>query len=142
VPGHPEVFVIGDLAHIDQENATLPGVAQVAIQSGRHVARTIRDDRAGRDRSPFHYRDLGNLATIGRNAAVADFGRLRFGGYFAWLVWVFVHIFNLIGFRNRLLVMVQWAWAWVTYQRGIRLITGSPEIELAEARGPTPPPEP
>jgi NADH dehydrogenase len=153
VPGHPETFVIGDLAHFEQDDQPLPGVAQVAIQSGRHVARMIRNDLDHKDRTPFRYRDLGNLATIGRNAAVADFGRLRFGGYFAWLVWVFVHIFNLIGFRNRILVMIQWAWAWFTYQRGIwawftyqrgiRLITGSPEVELARARDPAhhePPP--
>lgn len=146
---HPEVFVIGDLAHIpasaQDERRTaagpeqarreaLPGVAQVAIQSGRHVARMIRADLAERPRQPFRYRDLGSLATIGRNAAVADFGRLRFSGYFAWLVWVFVHILNLIGFRNRILVMIQWAWAWLTYHRGIRLITGSPEVELQRAR--------
>ena len=135
VPGHPEVFVIGDLAHIEQDGETLPGVAQVAIQSGRHAARAIRADLAGRERSAFHYHDKGSLATIGRNAAVADFGRLRFGGFFAWLVWVFVHILYLIGFRNRVLVMIQWAWAWLTYARGIRLITGNPEMPLKRARG-------
>ena len=135
IPGHPEVFVIGDLAHIEQDERPLPGVAQVAIQSGRHVARMIRHDLDGKPRTMFRYRDLGNLATIGRAAAVADFGRLRFGGLLAWLVWVFVHILNLIGFRNRVLVLVQWAWAWITYQRGIRLITGSPEVELERSRG-------
>jgi NADH:ubiquinone reductase (H+-translocating) len=135
LPGHPDVFVIGDLAHLEQDGKPLPGVAQVAIQGGRHVARTIRNDLKGRPREPFRYRDLGNLATVGRNAAVADFGRVRFGGYFAWLIWVFVHILNLIGFRNRILVMIQWAWAWLTYQRGIRLITGSPEVALERSRG-------
>jgi NADH dehydrogenase len=134
IPDHPEVFVIGDLARIEQDGAPLPGVAQVAIQGGRHVARAIRADLAGHDRPGFRYRDLGSLATIGRNAAVADFGRLRFGGYFAWLIWVFIHILNLIGFRNRILVMIQWAWAWFTYQRGIRLITGSPAVVLSRAR--------
>ena len=134
VPGHPEIFVLGDLAHITQDGETLPGVAQVAIQSGRHAARMIRHDLARRPREPFRYRFWGNLATIGRAAAVADFGRVRFGGYPAWLVWVFVHILKLIGFRNRVLVMVQWAWAWLTYQRGIRLITGSPEVELERSR--------
>jgi NADH dehydrogenase len=132
--GHPEVFVIGDLACFEQDGDPLPGVAQVAIQSGRHAARSIMDDLRGEQRSPFRYRDKGSLATIGRNAAVADFGRLRFGGYFAWLLWAFVHILYLIGFRNRLLVMIQWAWAWLTYQRGIRLITGSPEIRLQRSR--------
>ena len=134
VPGHPEIFVIGDLAHINEDGEPLPGVAQVAIQSGRHAARMIRRDLQRKPREPFHYRFWGNLATIGRAAAVADFGRVRFGGYLAWLVWVFVHVLKLIGFRNRILVMVQWAWAWLTYQRGIRLITGSPEVELERSR--------
>ncbi len=135
VPGHPEIFVIGDLAHIEQDGDTLPGVAQVAIQSGRHVARTIRADLRGRSRDEFHYRDKGSLATIGRNAAVADFDRFRFGGFFAWLLWVFIHILYLIGFRNRILVMFQWAWAWITYHRGIRLITGRTEMPLKRSRG-------
>jgi NADH dehydrogenase len=134
LPGHPEVFVVGDLARIEQDGDVLPGVAQVAIQSGRHAGRTIRDDIRRRPRQPFRYFFWGNLATIGRAAAVADFGRVRFGGTFAWLVWVFVHILKLVGFRNRILVMVQWAWAWLTYQRGIRLITGSPEVELEKSR--------
>lgn len=134
IPGHPEVFVLGDLARIEQDGQPLPGVAQVAIQSGRHAARMIRNDLARRPRQPFRYRFWGNLATIGRAAAVADFGRVRFGGYLAWLVWVFVHILKLIGFRNRILVMIQWAWAWLTYQRGIRLITGSPEVQLERSR--------
>ncbi|MBW3552148.1 MAG: NAD(P)/FAD-dependent oxidoreductase [Gemmatimonadetes bacterium] len=134
VPRHPEVFVLGDLAHIQQDGEPLPGVAQVAIQSGRHAGRMIRYDLARRPREPFRYRFWGNLATIGRAAAVADFGRVRFGGYLAWLVWVFVHILKLIGFRNRILVMIQWAWAWLTYQRGIRLITGSPEVQLERSR--------
>ncbi len=140
LPDHPEVFVIGDLAHIEQDGQLLPGVAQVAIQSGRHAARAIRSDLARRPRKPFHYRDLGNLATIGRNAAVADFGRVRFGGFIAWFIWAFIHIYNLINFRSRILVMVQWAWAWLTYQRGIRLITGSPEIRLERSRGGPPAP--
>ncbi|MFO7893712.1 MAG: NAD(P)/FAD-dependent oxidoreductase [Longimicrobiales bacterium] len=135
VPGHPEVFVIGDLAHIEQDGRTLPGVAQVAIQSGRHAARAIRADLRHRPRPAFHYNDKGSLATIGRNAAVADFDRLRFSGFSAWLLWVFIHIMYLIGFRNRILVMIQWAWAWLTYARGIRLITGEPDMPLQRARG-------
>jgi NADH dehydrogenase len=107
----------------------------VAIQSGRHVARTIRADLRGRSRDGFHYRDKGSLATIGRNAAVADFDRFRFGGFFAWFLWVFIHILYLIGFRNRILVMIQWAWAWITYHRGIRLITGRTEMPLKRSRG-------
>lgn len=135
VPGHPEVFVIGDLAHVEQDDEILPGVAQVAIQSGRHAARAIRADLGGSDRPVFRYDDKGSLATIGRNAAVADFQRFRFGGFFAWLLWVFIHIMYLIGFRNRILVMFQWAWAWLTYARGIRLITGDPELPLERSRG-------
>lgn len=134
LPGHPEVFIIGDLAHIEQDGETLPGVAQVAIQSGRHAARTIRGELRGKPRKPFRYTDKGLLATIGRAAAVADIRGLRFGGFLAWLTWVFIHILYLIGFRNRILVMMQWAWAWVTYQRGIRLITGSPEVHLERPR--------
>ena len=135
LPDHPEVFVIGDLAHIEQDGETLPGVAQVAIQSGRHAARMISSDLHGRDRTPFRYNDKGNLATIGRHAAVADFERLKFGGFFAWFLWVFIHILYLIGFRNRLLVMIQWAWAWLTYARGIRLITGRPDVPIQQPRG-------
>jgi len=135
LPGHPGVFVIGDLALLEQEDGTrVPGVAQGAMQMGRHVAEMIRADLRGEGRRPFRYRDKGNLATIGRAAAVADIRGLRLSGLIAWLVWVFVHIAYLIGFRNRVLVMVQWAWAYLTYQRGIRLITGQPHVALARAR--------
>lgn len=135
VPDHPEVFVVGDLAYLEQDGEPLPGVAQTAIQMGRHAARSIRGDRAGKRRTAFRYNDKGKLATIGRAAAVADFGTLRFGGFPAWFLWVFVHILYLIGFRNRVLVMIQWAWAWLAYARGIRLITGRPEIPIRRARG-------
>jgi len=114
----------------------VPGVAPAAMQMGRHVARTIRRDLEGRAREPFRYFDKGNLATIGRAAAVAEIAGLRLSGLVAWLVWVFVHILYLIGFRNRLLVLIQWAWAYLTYQRGIRLITGQPELNLRRARPP------
>jgi NADH dehydrogenase len=135
IPGHPEVFVIGDLALAVREDGTpVPGVAQGAMQMGRHVAHMIRGDLRGESRRPFRYRDKGNLATIGRAAAVADIRGLRLWGLPAWLVWVFVHIAYLIGFRNRVLVMVQWAWAYLTYQRGIRLITGGPRVDLERAR--------
>jgi len=124
VPGHPEIFVIGDLASFKApDGKPLPGVAQVAIQMGRHAARNIGRALAGRPYEPFVYRNLGNLATIGRASAIADFGWLRLKGWIAWVVWLFVHIMNLIGFRNRLVVFVQWAWAYFTYQRAIRLIT-------------------
>ena len=129
VPGHPEVFVIGDLAALNDENGKmLPGVAQVAIQQGDWVADTIARDLEHQPRRNFRYRDKGSLATIGRAAAVAQFGKFELSGYFAWLAWLFVHIFFLIGFRNRLLVMIQWAWSYLTYERGARLITGSDEL--------------
>ena len=136
IPGHPEVFVIGDLAALkDEQGKMLPGVAPVAIQQGRFVAKVIREEVESRTiapsvarsnaRSPFHYWDKGSLATIGRAAAVAEFGRIHISGFIAWLSWLFVHILFLIGFRNRLLVFIQWAWSYVTYERGARLITGS-----------------
>ncbi len=128
IPGHPEVFVVGDLASIaGAGGGPLPGVAQVAIQTGKHAAGNIRRAAAGQPSRPFHYRDLGNMATIGRAAAIADLGWIRLRGLLGWLAWLFVHILNLIGFRNRLLVMVQWAWAYFSYQRAIRLITGDPD---------------
>jgi NADH dehydrogenase len=126
VPGHPDVFVVGDLASLNgKDGKPLPGVAQVAIQMGKHSARNIRRSLAGEANLPFKYVDLGNMATIGRGFAIADFGWLRLKGWIAWLAWLFVHIMNLIGFRNRLVVLVQWAWAYFSYQRAIRLITGS-----------------
>lgn len=128
IPDHPDLFVAGDLAAITgADGRPLPGVAQVAIQSGRHAARNIRLAVAGQPLRPFRYRDLGNMATIGRASAIADFGWLRLSGWVAWMAWLFVHILNLIGFRNRLVVMVQWAWAYFSYQRSVRLITGDPD---------------
>jgi NADH dehydrogenase len=125
IPGHPEVFVIGDLASVNgADGRPLPGVAQVAIQTGRHAARNIRLAIDGKPSRPFVYRNLGNMATIGRASAIADFGWLQLKGWIAWLAWLFVHIMNLIGFRNRVLVLVQWAWAYFSYQRAVRLITG------------------
>lgn len=134
IDGHPEIFVIGDLARFEEDGEPLPGVAQTAIQMGRFAGRAIRRDLKGKARGRFRYRDKGSLATIGRAAAVAAIGRFRFGGFVAWLVWVFIHILYLIGFRNRLMVMMQWGWAWATYQRGIRLITGRPTFRLRRAR--------
>ncbi len=125
VPGHPEVFVIGDLAAVMQSDGKLvPGVAPAAIQEGTHTAKNIVRMLGGQPALPFRYRDKGSLATIGRAAGVADFGRIRLSGFIAWAAWLGVHIFFLIGFRNRLLVILQWAWAYVTFQRGARLITG------------------
>lgn len=124
LPNHPEVFVIGDLATIkNPDGKPVPGVAPAAMQMGRFVAKTISDDLAHRPRTNFVYNDKGNLATIGRNAAVAQFPGFKLTGYFAWLSWLFIHILFLIGFRNRLLVMIEWAWSYLTYKRSARLIT-------------------
>ena len=152
LPGHSEVFVIGDLAAVqDEQGKLLPGVAPVAIQQGKFVAKLVCEEveRFGRNRNlegapplsrsvrqgggfdsrpTFHYWDKGSLATIGRAAAVAQFGKIHISGFIAWLSWLFVHILFLIGFRNRLLVFIQWAWSYVTYERGARLITGSPYL--------------
>ena len=125
IPGHKEVFVLGDLAAARQRDGSfVPGVAPAAIQAGQHTAKNLVRAVEGQPLRPFRYKDKGSLATIGRAAAVADFGRLRFGGFLAWLAWLVIHIFFLIGFRNRFLVITQWAWAYLTYQRGARLITG------------------
>ena len=129
IPGHPGVFVIGDLAAFhDGQGKMLPGVAQVAIQQGRWVAEVIASDLAHKPRPAFHYHDKGSMATIGRAAAVAQIGKLELSGYLAWLAWLFVHILFLIGFRNRIAVMFDWAWAYATYERGARLITGSNQL--------------
>ncbi len=129
IPGHREVFVIGDLASLnDAEGKMLPGVAPVAMQEGRFVARQIAADLARMPRENFHYVDKGSLATIGRAAAIAQFGKLHISGFIAWLSWLFVHIFFLIGFRNRVVVLFQWAWSYVTYARSVRLITGESRV--------------
>jgi NADH dehydrogenase len=120
IPGHDDVFIVGDLAAVKYRDGLVPGVAPAAIQEGMHAARSI----IGKTREPFRYRDKGSLATIGRAAAVADFGFVKLSGFIAWFAWLAIHIFFLIGFRNRFLVITQWAWAYVTYQRGARLITG------------------
>jgi NADH dehydrogenase len=145
LPGHPEVFVIGDLAAVkDERGKMLPGVAPVAMQQGRFVGKLILREveslvagnrpvagSLGKDgfaRPQFRYWDKGSLATIGRAAAVAEFGKIHISGFIAWLAWLFIHIMFLIGFRNRLLVFIQWAWSYVTYERGARLITGSTQL--------------
>jgi NADH:quinone reductase (non-electrogenic) len=130
VPGHAEVFVCGDLASARRKNGQpVPGVAPAAIQMGKFAARQIRRSVDGKPREAFEYLDKGSLATIGRSRAVADLGKLHFSGYFAWLAWLFVHLLFLIGFRNRLFVMIEWAWAYFTYNHGARLITGPMEKE-------------
>jgi NADH dehydrogenase len=126
LPGQRRVFVLGDSAAFTHQAgfALLPGICPVAIQMGRYTARAIRNDLAGKPRAPFRYRNRGQLAVIGRGRAVADLVRIKASGFIAWLLWVFVHIFFLIGFRNRVVVMFEWAWSYLTFQRGARVITG------------------
>jgi NADH dehydrogenase len=131
--GHSSIFVIGDLAHFrDEDGRPLPGVAQVAMQQGEYAAALILARGEDKTLPPFRYRDKGSLAVIGRNAAVADLGFARFSGFPAWLVWVFIHISYLIGFDNKLLVLMQWAWNYFTRKRGARLITGEDPFPLVE----------
>jgi NADH dehydrogenase len=125
VPGHPEVFVIGDTAAVlDEDGAPLPGVAPVAKQQGQYVAQALTARQDGRTVPAFRYRDYGSLATIGRSRAVAQFGKLKVSGLPAWLLWTVAHIYYLIGFRNRFVVALNWAWSYLTFERGSRLITG------------------
>jgi NADH:ubiquinone reductase (H+-translocating) len=131
VPGHPEIFVIGDLANfVHQTGKPLPGVAQPAIQEGRYVAGVIARRLRGEKHRPFHYFDKGNLATIGRGAAVADLNWLQLSGFPAWLLWIFIHLLYIVEFQNRLLVFVQWAFFYFTYDRSARLITGKNPLPL------------
>lgn len=124
LPGHPEVFVIGDAALVRQNNKPLPGIAPVAMQEGRYVGRRIRHLVKNKtELAPFYYVDKGQLATVGRSFAVAELKNWKLSGFFAWLLWLFVHIFFLIGLQNRILVFIQWAWAYFTYERGARMIT-------------------
>ena len=133
-PGHPEVYVVGDLAALrSADGQLLPGVAQVAMQEAAHAGANIARRVAGQPTRPFVYHDLGIMATIGRNSAVGDLPHVRIKGYLAWLMWLFIHIFQLIGFRNRLSVMTQWFFSYVTYQRSVRLITGNDQWSRREA---------
>jgi NADH dehydrogenase len=133
VPEHPEVFVTGDLASARRHNGQpVPGVAPAAIQMGKFAARQIKRAVAAQPRETFEYLDKGSLATIGRSRAVADFGKLHISGYFAWLAWLFIHLLFLIGFRNRLFVLSEWAWAYLTYNHSARLITEPREKEPDE----------
>lgn len=144
VPGHPEVYVVGDQAHFAQDDgATVPGLCPAAIQMGRHAAANILHDIAGEQREPFEYFDKGIMATIGRASAVVQSGPLRTSGFIAWTAWCFVHILYLIGFRNRILVFIQWTWSYIRYRRGARLITehdwrlgSTPEAGEAETAEP------
>jgi NADH dehydrogenase len=134
VPGHPEVFAIGDMALVLQaDGKPVPGVSPAAMQMGRHVARIIGEElRSGGlqgNRPPFHYWDKGTMATIGRSAAVAMIGKVKLSGFFAWLAWLFIHLIFLIGFRNKLAVLLQWTYSYFTYKRGARIITSAAERE-------------
>ena len=125
VAGHPEIFVIGDLAHYPHQTGNpLPGVAPVAIQQGRYVAKALQSRLAGKPSRPFHYRDRGNMSIVGRASAVADIGRFEFTGFFAWLAWLFVHLMHLVEFENKVLVLIQWGWYYFSRNRAARLITG------------------
>jgi NADH dehydrogenase len=124
VPGHSEIFVIGDMAYLEQDGSPLPGVAPVAMQQGRYAARLIREQAQGRTIPAFRYRNKGSLAVIGRAAGVADFGRLHVYGWPAWLLWLFVHLMYLAQFRNRVLVFIRWGFQYLSFDRGARLITG------------------
>jgi NADH:ubiquinone reductase (H+-translocating) len=128
VPGHPEIFVIGDLGYIEQNGHAVPGVAPAAMQQGRYAADTIVDRLHNRTPRPFHYLDKGSLAVIGRGSAVMQLGRFRFHGALAWLLWLFIHLMYLVDFRNRLIVFIRWGFQYVSFDRGARLITGSAEV--------------
>jgi NADH:ubiquinone reductase (H+-translocating) len=130
IPGHPEVFVTGDAAaFLHQDGKPLPGVAQTAMQGATHAAAMILNRVVGRPTRKFVYRDLGNMAIVGRGSAIADLGRLQLSGPIAWLMWLFLHIFMLIGFRNRILVFIQWAASYLTFQRSVRLITYQDQLD-------------
>lgn len=136
VPGHPNIFVIGDLAHFaHQEDKPLPGIAPVAMQEGEYVAKLIKQRLKSQEVLPFRYVNTGSLAVIGQNAAVADLGFVKFSGPIAWLIWVFAHIYYLIEFDNKLIVMLQWAWSYFTRSRGARLITGEASLLRVEMGG-------
>ena len=136
ISGYPEVFVIGDLAACnDKRGNPMPGLAAVAIQEGRCAARNVRNALTKQPHEPFRYRDKGTLATVGRTFAIAQIGAIRLSGFVAWLMWSFVHIIYLVGFRNRIIVMLEWIWAYFTRQRGARLITGDVEDLMQPAQG-------
>jgi NADH dehydrogenase len=136
VPGHPEIFAIGDLAILQQDGKPVPWVAPAANQQGAFAAKSIIRDTRRQPRKKFRYFNKGDLATIGRSRAIADFGRVRFTGRLAWFLWLIVHIMYLVGFRNRIVVLIEWAYAYFTYQAGVRLIT---DVERYKLPAPPPP---
>ena len=123
IPGYPDIFVLGDAAHFEQDGSPLPALAPVAIQQGKYIAELLKQEDSPDSRKAFHYIDKGTMATVGRAKAVADIRGFKFSGFFAWLLWCFVHILFLIGFRNRFKVFVEWIWFYFTFKRGVRLIT-------------------
>jgi NADH:ubiquinone reductase (H+-translocating) len=134
IAGHPNVFAIGDGACLMQDGVPVPGVAPAAVQEALHTANNILRAMRGESRLPFRYRNKGSLATIGRSAAVADFGRLKLSGPLAWLAWLVLHLMFLVGFRNRMIVLFQWLWSFMSYDRGARLITGPLKRDPSHAR--------
>lgn len=132
IPDHPDIYALGDMVHFEVKGEPLPGLAPVAIQQGKHAAKQILSDLSGRGKEPFHYFDKGTMATIGRASAVAEVGRFHFWGILAWLVWLFVHLMYLVGFRNRLVVFIQWLWNYATYRQGVRLITSRAQLRREE----------
>ncbi len=135
VPGQPDVFVIGDLANLSSEGKEpLPGVAPVAMQEGKYVAKLILNRLKGKETKPFKYTEKGNLAVIGTNSAVADLGKFKFAGFFAWLIWVFVHIRYLIEFDSKIIILFRWSWNYFTRKRGVRLITGEDPFPLVDSK--------
>ncbi len=124
IAGHPDVFVVGDLAAVTQGAGLVPAVAPAAVQAGRHAAENVLRALSSQSLEPFRYVDRGSLATIGRSAAVADLGRLQIAGPIAWIAWLVLHVAFLVGFRNRAIVVFQWAWSFISFDRGARLITG------------------
>jgi NADH dehydrogenase len=140
VPGHPGVFVIGDQARFEAQGGPLPGLAPVAMQQGQAAAASILADVRGKPRRPFRYRDKGTMAVIGRGYAVTEIGALRLAGFPAWVIWILVHILYLIGHRNRLMVIINWAWSYLTFKGGSRLITYASWKESDAPRHPAPAP--
>ena len=133
-PGHPEIFVIGDLAAVKIDGQPVPGIASAAKQMGTHTAKNLIRKLRGEASVPFRYRDYGQLATIGRSAAVAQFGKFKLSGYPAWVAWLVAHIYFLINFRNRLMVMIDWAWSYWTMQRSARIVIGAEGSAPASTR--------
>jgi NADH dehydrogenase len=129
IPGHDEIYVVGDLAHVEQDGELVPGVAQGAMQGAKVAVHNIFATIDGRERSAFRYRDLGSMATIGRAAAVAQLGGIQLSGYVAWLAWAVLHILLLITFKNRVIVSIQWLWSYFTHERASRLIHGMVHTE-------------